>query len=67
MVRYCIAMGVRVLCIVACFFVQGWWLVLPIAGAVVLPYVAVVFANVGVAEASKVLRPGSLERVVDNE
>ncbi|MGX5680471.1 DUF3099 domain-containing protein [Schumannella luteola] len=45
MTRYLIAMGIRTLCVILCFFVQGWWLVLPILGAVVLPYVAVVIAN----------------------
>lgn len=60
MVRYGIAMGIRVVCIILCFFVQGWWLLLPIIGAVVLPYVAVVFANVGVSAGAAVERPGSL-------
>lgn len=45
-VNYSIAMGIRVICVVLCVFVRGWWLVLPILGAVVLPYVAVVLANV---------------------
>lgn len=47
MTRYLIAMIIRVICIVLCLFVQGWWLLLPIIGAVVLPYIAVVLANVG--------------------
>ena len=46
MTRYLITMSIRVVCIVLCLFVRGWWLVLPILGAVVLPYVAVVLANV---------------------
>ncbi|MDO7881942.1 DUF3099 domain-containing protein [Antiquaquibacter soli] len=45
MLRYAIAMGIRTVCVILCFFVQGWWLVLPILGAIVLPYVAVVIAN----------------------
>ena len=63
MVRYAIAMGIRVACVIACFFVQGWWLLIPIAGAVVLPYIAVVLANVASRETQTVLRPGALVRV----
>jgi hypothetical protein len=58
MVRYGIAMGIRVLCVIACFFVHGWWLLVPVLGAVVLPYVAVVLANVGTPTGSTVERPG---------
>ena len=61
MIRYAIAMGIRVLCVIACFFVHGWWLLVPIAGAVILPYVAVVIANVGSrANSAEVLSPGSV-------
>jgi hypothetical protein len=60
MVRYLVAMCIRVVCIVLCFFVQGPWLVLPIVGAIVLPYVAVVLANVGSRGSVDVLRPGSI-------
>ncbi len=64
MTRYLIAMGIRMVCLILCFFVQGWWLVLPIAGAIILPYIAVVLANVATSEgAATVLRPGSLEPV----
>jgi hypothetical protein len=45
MARYSIAMGIRLVCVLLCFFVQGWWLILPAIGAIVLPYVAVVIAN----------------------
>lgn len=60
MIRYAIAMGIRVLCVIACFFVHGWWLLVPIIGAVVLPYVAVVLANVGHRTDSDVERPGAV-------
>lgn len=61
MTRYLIAMTIRVICIILCLFVQGWWLLLPVTGAVVLPYIAVVLANVGTrGEAGSVLRPGAL-------
>ena len=36
MIKYSIAMGVRVLCIVAMLFVHGWWLVVCAAGAILL-------------------------------
>lgn len=58
--QYFIAMAIRVVCIILCLFVHGWWLVLPILGAVVLPYVAVVFANVGGHGEGEVIRPGSI-------
>jgi hypothetical protein len=45
MIKYAIAQGIRVLCIVAVFFVHGWWVLIPAAGAVFLPYFAVVAAN----------------------
>ncbi|MFZ2965156.1 MAG: DUF3099 domain-containing protein [Rhodoglobus sp.] len=57
MTRYAITMFIRLLCVVACLFVQGWWLLLPILGAVVLPYVAVVLANVGSRGRGDVIEP----------
>jgi hypothetical protein len=61
MVKYSIAMGVRLLCIIACFFTPGWWLLIPATGAIFLPYVAVVLANVSMKSAdAAVLRPGGL-------
>lgn len=45
--RYLISMGIRTACVIAAIFVPGWprWVFL--AGAVVLPYFAVVIANAG--------------------
>jgi hypothetical protein len=43
--KYALTMGIRMVCIVACLFVTGWWLLVPALGAVFLPYVAVVTAN----------------------
>ncbi len=43
--RYSVVMGIRTLCVIACFFTPGWWLLVPAFGAVFLPYVAVVLAN----------------------
>jgi len=48
-VRYSIAMAVRTLCVIACIIARDSWVLVLIfgVGAVALPYVAVVFANVG--------------------
>lgn len=46
MIDYSIMMGIRILCIIAVFIVPGWWRLLPCAGAIFLPYFAVVIANV---------------------
>ena len=43
--RYAITMGIRTLCVIACLFTPGWWLLVPAIGAIFLPYVAVVLAN----------------------
>lgn len=60
MIRYAVTMGIRMVCIVLMFFVQGWWLVVCAVGAIVLPYFAVVAANVHGDQRSTVLRPGPL-------
>ena len=61
MIKYTIAMSIRVACIFAMLFAQGWWLVVFAAGAVFLPYVAVVLANVsGPTRNPTVLRPGGI-------
>ena len=60
MIKYSIAMGIRMICILLLFFVQGWWLLVMAIGAVVLPYIAVVLANVRSSTEPEVLRPGGL-------
>lgn len=61
MIKYSIAMGIRLACIFAMLFVQGWWLAVCAAGAIVLPYIAVVIANVGGGGAGGVVeRPGGI-------
>jgi predicted tellurium resistance membrane protein TerC len=58
MLRYTIAMTIRVGCIFAMLFVQGWWLAVFAAGAIFLPYVAVVLANAqGSGRAGQVAAP----------
>ena len=45
MIKYTIAMTIRVICIVLAMIVQGWLMWLFFAGAILLPYFAVVIAN----------------------
>ena len=45
--RYLVSMGIRTACVIAAIFIPGWPRWVLIAGAVVLPYVAVVMANAG--------------------
>lgn len=61
MIRYSLAMGIRVVCIVIVIIVPDWWRILPAIGAIVLPYFAVVIANNASRRlAGPVLRPGSI-------
>ena len=60
MIRYSITMGIRLVCVILCIFVRGWWLVLCAAGAVLLPYIAVGLANVVDTRGATVERPGSI-------
>jgi hypothetical protein len=62
MLKYAIAMGIRVVCIGLCLVTPGWWLLIPATGAIVLPYFAVIIAstaNSGRRDA--VARPGAIE------
>ena len=45
--RYLISMGIRTACVLAAILVPGWPRWAFIAGAVILPYLAVVIANAG--------------------
>ncbi|MFL4472543.1 DUF3099 domain-containing protein [Paeniglutamicibacter sp. MACA_103] len=45
--KYTISMSVRLACFIAAFFVDGWLRWVFLAGAIVLPYIAVVIANGG--------------------
>lgn len=65
MIKYSIAMSVRVLCVILCFFAHGWWLLVFALLAVILPYFAVVVANTAVRSTGVVLRPGSVVRARD--
>jgi hypothetical protein len=60
-IKYSIAMGIRMICVICLIFAQGWWLAFFAIGAIVLPYFAVVLANVGgVGESGNVQRPGAI-------
>ena len=45
MIKYAVAMGIRMVCLILIFVVDGWFKVIPVIGAVFLPWVAVVIAN----------------------
>jgi bacteriorhodopsin len=45
MIKYLISQIVRVVCIILAVFVQGWMMWVFFAGAIFLPYFAVVLAN----------------------
>ena len=45
MIKYAVAMGIRMVCLILIFVVDGWFKILPVLGAVFLPWVAVVIAN----------------------
>lgn len=66
MVKYSIAMGIRMICIFAMLFVSGWWLVLCATLAIVLPYFAMIIANVKMTSpGNTVLRPSAIVHVKD--
>lgn len=46
MLKYSLSMGIRMICIILMLFVKGWLLWLTVAVAIILPYVAVLFANI---------------------
>jgi hypothetical protein len=61
MIKYTVMMAIRVACIFALLFAQGWWILVFAAGAVFLPYFAVVVANVATNRPQgPVERPGGL-------
>ena len=62
-IRYMIAMGVRVLCfILALVLLHGWLQIVALVGAIILPYFAVVIANVQMRQPDAVVvRPGAIE------
>ena len=61
--KYSIAMSVRTLCLILVFVVPDWWKAVFGIGAVVLPYIAVVLANVGAGGAVDRVNPGALPQL----
>ncbi|WP_324641937.1 DUF3099 domain-containing protein [Pseudarthrobacter sp. LT1] len=45
MIKYALAMGIRMVCLILIFVVDGWFKIIAVAGAVFLPWFAVVIAN----------------------
>ncbi|WP_142036510.1 DUF3099 domain-containing protein [Arthrobacter sp. SLBN-100] len=45
MIKYALAMGIRMVCLIMIFVVDGWLKIVMVAGAVFLPWIAVVIAN----------------------
>ena len=45
MIKYAVAMGIRMVCLILIFVVDGWFKLVAVAGAVFLPWIAVVIAN----------------------
>ncbi len=64
MIKYIVAMSLRFLCFfvaLAMSFPPTWWTLIPVAGAIILPYIAVVLANTVVhPSVATVERPGSI-------
>jgi hypothetical protein len=61
-ISYTIMMAVRVVCIILAFVLHGWLSLVAILGAIVLPYFAVVIANVKMRQPDAiVVRPGAIE------
>jgi hypothetical protein len=57
MIKYTIAMSIRVVCILLAMVVQGWLMWVLFAGAILLPYFAVVIANAHGAPAANESAP----------
>lgn len=61
MIKYAVAQGIRVICIVLVVVIHNWWALIPAVGAVFLPYFAVVAANnVKHGGSTAVQRPGAI-------
>ena len=65
MIKYSVAMGIRMICIFAMLVVDGWLLIVCATGAIVLPYFAVIIANTVVLlkEDRQVSKPSEIVRI----
>jgi Protein of unknown function (DUF3099) len=61
MIKYSVTMGIRMVCVILIFVLDGWWRIAAAIGAIVLPYIAVVLANVSKSVVGAVVeRPGTI-------
>ena len=61
MIKYTVAMSIRTICVISLVFLSGWWMAVALVGAIVLPYIAVVIANVSMKPATVgAARPGAI-------
>jgi predicted tellurium resistance membrane protein TerC len=61
MLKYSIAMGIRLVCVVLLFVIPYWWRWFFAVGALALPYIAVVIANTASSNGTAVVaRPGAV-------
>lgn len=68
MLKYSIAMGVRMICVILAFSIPFWWRWIFVAAALILPYIAVVIANtVRAGNIQQVARPGGLVQVTPHD
>lgn len=65
MLKYTIAMTIRVVCIVVAIFVEGWLMWLAFAGAIFLPYFAVVLANAQGPKQGEISKVTRVNKLVD--
>ena len=56
--KYTIAMSIRTVCLILLVVIPDWYRYVFGVGAVILPYIAVVLANVGSSGATEPVRPG---------
>jgi hypothetical protein len=61
MIKYLVTMSIRIVCLVLMLFVKGWWLAVFAAGAILLPYFAVVLGNVGSTTIRRHEKPSEIE------
>lgn len=59
-IKYSVAMSIRMACVVLMLFTRGWWLLIVAIGAIVLPYIAVVIANTPVRTRAQIDHPGGV-------
>jgi Protein of unknown function (DUF3099) len=68
MIKYVVAMSIRMVCFILFFFVHGWWLLLVGVAAVILPYFGVIAANTIVNRPPETLeKPGGVIVIRPND